>query len=265
MNLDFFLTRIGLSSLPEAPLARLAALHRAMTHTVPFENLAILEGKRICLEPEAVWDKVVEKGRGGYCFELNALFARVLEGLDYRVERLIGRVWTTGIPTPPLTHMTLKVTAGGRPYLCDVGFGGGTLREPLPWEMDAVANQAPDAFRLAATDNGETMLARLTADGWQDQYSLLPCTLRPQDYLPANHYTSTHPASYFTRTPVAALSTEDGRITLRGRTFRRVGAQGAAERELADCRELLRVLDEEFGLRGLDAQAVECRLAGVFG
>ena len=264
MQIEPFLKRIGIQSLPDAPLERLQILHRAMTGIVPFENLAILEGRMISLALEAVFAKVVEEGRGGYCFELNSLFAAVLESLGYTVERRIGRVWANGAPAPPLTHMTLRVTVEGQAYLCDVGFGGGGIREPLPWNMGAIAEQGPDSFRLEETDNGEIMLTRPAGDAWKNLYSLLPCTVRPQDYLPANHYTSNHPDSFFTQAPVAALTTPDGRITLRGRLFRRVGANGESERELSGPEELFRVLAEDFGLSNLDEAALERRLSGLF-
>ncbi|NJD92302.1 MAG: arylamine N-acetyltransferase [Geobacter sp.] len=264
MQIDPFLKRIGVQSLPDSALEGLQTLHRAMTRTVPFENIAILEGKTISLAPDALYAKVVEQGRGGYCFELNSLFAGVLEYLGYAVERRIGRVWANGAPAPPLTHMTLRVTVAGQAYLCDVGFGGGGLREPLPWEIGAVGHQLPDSFRLDGTDNGETMLSRLTGEGWKSLYSLLPCSMRPQDYLPANHYTSTHPDSFFTQAPVAALNTADGRITLRGRVMRRVGANGESERELLNQEELFQVLTEDFGLSNLNEAALGHRLSGLF-
>lgn len=264
MDIQAFLRRIGLHSLPEAPLQRLKMLHRAMTQTVPFENIAILEGKAISLEPKDIFTKVVEQKRGGYCFELNSLLAHVLEALGYSVERLIGRVWASGVPAPPLTHMTIRVTLDDRRYLCDVGFGGGTLREPMPWELATDVVQLQDRFRLEMTDNGETMLSRQLEGGWKSLYSLLPCTVLRQDYIPANHYTSTHPDSYFTQSPAAALLTEDGRITLRGRLLRRVNAVGETERELTSLRELLKVLTEDFGLWNLDEDTLSRRLFRLF-
>ncbi|ABK99519.1 arylamine N-acetyltransferase family protein [Pelobacter propionicus] len=264
MNIESFLIRIGVQSLPESPLNRLQALHRAMTQTVPFENLAVLEGQKISLDPETLFTKIVERGRGGYCFELNTMLAEVLDFMGYKVERLLGRVWANGAASPPLTHMTLKVTVENQSYLCDVGFGGGTLREPLPWNTGAIVNQSSDSFRLDKTDNAETMLSRLTGDSWKNLYSLLPCVVRVQDYIPANHYTSTHPDSYFTQGPVAALTTEDGRITLRGRIFRSVGANREEERELATFDELIQVLSRDFGLDNLDVKNLKSRLSGLF-
>lgn len=264
MSFDKFLQRISLPSLPKEPLERLQMLHRAMVLNVPFENIAILEGCAISLDPMDIYAKVVGRGRGGYCFELNGLFAWALETLGYSVERLLGRVWVKDVPSPLLTHMALRVMVGNQPYLCDVGFGGGTLREPLPWCLEQSVVQGPDTFRLTTIDNGETMLARFAPDGWRDQYSLLPCAVRPQDSIPANHYTSTHPNSIFCRIPMAAINRADGRIALRERTLRIVGANGERERQLQTFSELHQVLEEYFGLGDVEAEALQRRIQGIF-
>jgi len=160
--------------------------------------------------------------------------------------------------------LALRVTVNNQPYLCDVGFGGGTLREPLPWHTGVIVNQSPDSFRLDETGNKEIMLSRLADSTWKELYSLLPCVVRMQDYIPANHYTSTHPDSYFTQAPIAALTTEDGRIALRGRIFSRYGADEESERELATIEELIQILCQEFGFANLDVDALRSRLSGSF-
>ena len=264
MNLDAFLKRIGLETLPDDPLERLQMVHRAMVLAVPFENLEILEGRAISLNPETIFDKIVRRQRGGYCFELNGIFARILETLGYEVEPLLGRVWAGGNPAPLLTHMALRVTVAGTAYLCDVGFGSFSLREPLPWVLDEPVPQEPDCFRLVATDNRETVLQNRDGQTWKDLYSTLPCSVRMQDFIPANHYTSTHPDSFFTQIPVAALTTRDGRITLRGRLCRHIGAGGTLQRELESMDELFQVLSTDFGLTNLDRPVLEGRLATLF-
>lgn len=265
MDIERFLKRIGIASLPDSRHGRLREIHRAMTQSVPFENLAILEGHEIDIAPHVLFSKIVEQGRGGYCFELNALLAEVYESLGYRVERLLGRVWASGAPSPPLTHMALRVMVDNQYYLCDAGFGGGTLRDPLPWNLHEAVNQTPDSYRLEEADNQEVMLSRLAGSTWKHLYSVLPCPVRPQDFIPANHYTSTHPDSFFTQAPVAALTTAEGRITLRGRLFRRVGAAGEYERELATFDEFISVLCRDFGLASLHVPLLKRRLSGLFG
>ena len=264
MDVAAFLERIGVTTLPGPELERLQTLHRAIGLTVPYENLAILEGRSISLEIPDLLEKVVGRRRGGYCYELNGVFAHLLETLGFEVERHLARVWSNGYPAPPLTHLVLGVTVAGKRYLCDVGFGGGTLREPVPWELNEAVTQGPDRFRLVAADHGETMLQSFVLQQWKDLYSILPCAVRPQDVIPANHYSSTHPDSFFTRFPMAALNTSDGRITLRGRLFRCYGAKGVQERELASVEDFLQVVSRDFGLGGLDCTALGARLSGLF-
>ena len=108
------------------------------------------------------------------------------------------------------------------------------------------------------------MLSMLTGSTWKKLYRLLPSPVRSQDYIPANHYSSTHPDSYFTQEPVASLTTEDGRITLRGRLLRRVGVDGESERYLGTFEELIQALRENFGLNNLDLPPLKRRLSGLF-
>ncbi|MBF5043766.1 arylamine N-acetyltransferase [Aggregicoccus sp. 17bor-14] len=248
MDAAAYTRRIGYEGPLEPTLEVLTGLCAAHIRTVPFENLAIHEGARISLEPEALFHKVVLRRRGGYCFELNGLFSALLKALGFQVEHLLGRVWFSNPTAPVPTHQVSRVALGGERYLVDVGFGARVLRAPLPWRLDAPVAQGPDTFRLVRTDNDEVMLQSHEPEGWRNLYSLLPCTVRPQDYVPANHYTSTHPASSFVLNAVAALTTPEGRITFRNRELRRTTAAGTEVRELAHPAELAALLASEFGL-----------------
>jgi N-hydroxyarylamine O-acetyltransferase len=248
MDVAAYAHRIGYEG-PLAPtLEVLTGLCAAHIRTVPFENLAIHEGAPIDLEPDALFHKVVLRRRGGYCFELNGLFSALLKALGFQVEHLLGRVWVGSRVDPVPTHQASRVTVDGQPYLVDVGFGARVLRAPFPWRLEVPVVQGPDAFRLVGADNGEVMLQGREADGWMDLYSLLPCTVRPQDYRPANHYTSTHPSSGFVLNAVVALTTPDGRLTLRSRELRRTTAEGVETRELSGPAELAPLLASAFGL-----------------
>jgi N-hydroxyarylamine O-acetyltransferase len=263
MDRAAYFRRIGYRGPESATLAVLSNLHRAHVTTVPFENLAIHEGQRICIEVADLVQKVIHRRRGGYCFELNGLFVALLEDMGFRVERLLGRVWFMNASAPLPTHQVTRVIVEGQAFLCDVGFGARVPREPLPWIMDAPAQQRPDTFRLMPTDNGETMLQCLEDGSWVNLYSLLPCTVRPQDYRPANHYTSTHPDSNFLKGTVVARCTEDGRVTLRDRGFRRVTAAGVEARDLQHPSELGPLLAAEFGLTDwTDLPRLQARIFG---
>jgi N-hydroxyarylamine O-acetyltransferase len=258
------LDRIGISSLPNDPWQRLVVLHQAIPRHVPFENIAILEGKPIVLTTEAIFEKIVMQRRGGYCFEINGLLLLLLESLGYQVDRLLGRVWSGSATTPALTHMALRVTVDGQQYLCDVGFGAATLRAPLRWQFFSPEQQQLDTYRLEPTDNHEVQLSVLKEHGWKPLYSLLPCCVRAQDYIPANHYTSTHPMSYFTQEPVAALATEQGRVTLRRDRFAIQRGSQRIEKQINEINELKQILEEHFGLMNLDWHTLRTRLQGIF-
>jgi len=248
-DLAAYLARIGVNR-PSAPdLASLAAIQWAHVSTIPFENLDILLGRPVKIDLASVVAKLVAGGRGGYCFEQNALLAAVLEALGYGVTRLAARVrWLATGPTPR-THMLLAVDVRGTGrYLVDVGFGGACPTGPIPLAGGADVALRHDRYRLRAEGDG-LLLQMASGDGWMDLYWF---TLEPQspiDYEVANHYTSTHPQSRFVLGMVCARVTEEGRVSVRGNELvRRRGAD--VEREAIDDGErLLEVLASEIGLR----------------
>jgi N-hydroxyarylamine O-acetyltransferase len=210
-----YLDRVGLEAAPPPTLAGLSALHRAHAGAIPFENLDILLGRPIRLDLPALVGKLVDGRRGGYCFEQNSLFAAVLAALGFPVTPLGARVRLGGRSDSARTHMLLSVRAEDRDWICDVGFGGGGLWEPLSLESSGEVRQGGWRFRLVE-DGRERVLQSLSREGWRDLYGF---TLEPQlpiDYVVANHYTSTHPDSKFTQMPVAQRTRADGADVLRG-------------------------------------------------
>lgn len=252
--MDFDLTayarRIGLAEAPRtADLATLTEIHTAHALTIPFENLDIHRGLGISLDPAALFDKLVTRRRGGYCFEQNALLATALATVGFAVTRLCGRVWlgkATDGP-PPRTHMTLAVRVDEAEYLVDAGFGCHQLIAPLPLVDGASARQHSWEFELRQADGLYTLRSR-RRDGWTDLYTF---TREPQyaiDFEVANHYTSTHPRSRFVQTLTAQRVTPGERHTLRGASYERMTAAAIERRSLGSRAELAALLDEVFGL-----------------
>src|ERR1700761_9778460 len=140
MDLTGYFERIGYSGGAEPTLEVLQDLVTAHTQAIPFENLDPLLGVPIDdLSPEALADKLVDRRRGGYCYEQNGLMGYVLQELGYGVRRFAGRVvWTLGPgdPIPAQTHTLLGVAlpGEGQLYLVDVGFGGQTPTSPIRLE-----------------------------------------------------------------------------------------------------------------------------------
>lgn len=247
-DLPGYLRRIGVDAAPPAAAEGLARMHRAHAGAIPFENLDILLGRGIRLDLSSLEAKLVASRRGGYCFEQNTLFAAALAALGYDVTPLAARVRVGGRTDGPRTHMLLSVRAGGRDWLCDVGFGGGGPWEPLPLEPAGEIAQGLWRFRVVL-EGRERVLQSLGPSGWRDLYGF---TLEPQlssDYEVANYHTSTHPDSTFTKIPVVQRTSATGALALRGNVFQTM-QPGAAivETPAPEGDALLGALRERFGL-----------------
>src|SRR5216684_1464758 len=162
-------------------LATLQALHLAHATHITFESLAA---------------KLIQGGRGGYCFEQNALFAGALEEIGFRVTRLAARVRMGSQEITPRTHMLLAVDIAGECYLCDVGFGGEGLLLPIPLRIDQRATQFSWSYRIV-TDGPFHVLQSRRGDEWLDLYAFTLEEAHPVDYEVANYYISTNPHSPF--------------------------------------------------------------------
>jgi N-hydroxyarylamine O-acetyltransferase len=243
-----YLRRIGLAGPPSPTVAGLAALHRAHVGAIPFENFDILLGRGIRLDLASLEAKLVAGRRGGYCFEHNALFAAALAGLGFDVTPLAARVRLGGRTDAPRTHMLLGVRAEGRDWLCDVGFGGGGLWEPLPLEPSGEIRQGLWRFRVV-TEGAERVLQNAAPAGWRDLYGFTLDPQRPSDFAVANHYTSTHPDSTFTKVAIAQRTSDSGALALRGSVLQtmRPGAD-VTETPAPGGDALLDLLRARFGL-----------------
>ena len=255
MDIKTYLRRIDYRG-PLAPTAEtLRRLHAAHLLAVPFENLSIHWGQPIVLEDGALFDKVVSRRRGGFCYELNGLFAALLRALGFDVAMLSAGVATAdGGFGPDFDHMTLLVTLGQR-WLADVGFGD-SFREPLLLDERGEQEQGGRAYRILR-DGDHLILARRESDGvWKAQYSF---TLRPHvyaDYAGMCLHHQTSPQSHFTRKRVCTRATPGGRVTLSDmRLITTTEGGGRQERELTDVAEYAATLREYFGIDSVESAA----------
>lgn len=257
LDLDRYFKRIGYDGPPTPDLKTLRALAERHPAAIPFEAVDVLLGRPVDLSPRAVQAKLIDGGRGGYCFEQNGLFARVLGALGFQVEGLIARVlWMLPpeAPAMPLTHMALRVTIDRERWLADVGFGSCIAGTPL--RFDALGTEQPtrhETFRLTR-QGAWTLLEAQLPDGWRPLYLLSPEPALDSDYAAANWYTSTHPASGFRRELRVALTKPAQRVSLLNNrmTIRRAG--GSMERRFLSEREVADALVTTFGLR-LDVES----------
>jgi N-hydroxyarylamine O-acetyltransferase len=246
MNLDAYFARIGYDGPSDPTLETLCGLHRAHLLSVPFENLDILLGRRIVLDENALFDKIVTQGRGGFCYEQNGLFAAVLRALGFDVTLMEARVsrgdGTFGIP---FDHLALLVTFDER-WLADVGFGDSFL-EPLRFDDSGAQEQERGVFRV--THDGITgRYAWRKAGGWIDQYQFFLTPRELADFADGCHYHQTSPHTSFTQKRVCSLATPDGRITLSDLTLKITRDGQATETILPDDTAFRAALREHFGI-----------------
>ena len=248
---DAYLERLGMSAAPEPTVEGLAALHRAQAFTIPFENFDILLERGISLAPAALFDKLVRRQRGGYCFELNGLFLEALRAFGFEVRPLLGRVHIMGAPTGR-SHQVSLVRFGGEDWIADVGFGAATAPVPMRLVMEQPAAVHDSTRRYVEDPLFGVMLQMQTAEGWANLYSFDLGHVCDADREMGNHFTSTHPLSFFTWTRVASRPTPRGRVSLMDFRLRTVtdGEEGTTTLEPGAA--YLAGLREHFGI-ALDA------------
>lgn len=257
LDLQRYFARIGYTGTPGSDLDTLRALTELHPAAIPFEAVDVLLGRPIDLSLDAVQAKLIAGGRGGYCFEQNGLLKQVLATLGFEVEGLIARVlWMVPPDAPPLplTHMALRVTIDGERWLADVGFGSCIAGAPL--RFDALGAEQPtrhETFRLTRRGTWTSLEAKLP-DGWHPLYLLSPEPALDIDYVAANWYTSTHPASAFRRELRAAMTAPERRTTLMNNRLTVRHAGGRMERRFLTGPEVAEALVSTFGLR-LDADS----------
>jgi N-hydroxyarylamine O-acetyltransferase len=233
-DLSAYLQRIGLSGRPS-----LAEVHLAHSVAIPFENLDPRGGRPVSLAIEDLQRKLVHERRGGYCFEQNLLLKGALEALGYEVELFLARARKGAAPgvIRPRSHLLLRVCADGASWHADVGYGLGTLFEPLPFGAGAEHEQLGWSFRVVE-EYPELVLQAEEDGGWVDLYGFLPHPVPPIDVETINWWVSTHPRSPFvTGLMVAAQSREGRRLSLRD------GGGGLALREHAPGRSAVTPVD----------------------
>jgi N-hydroxyarylamine O-acetyltransferase len=216
MDAAAYLQRIDYHGPREPTVSILSQLHSAHMYSVPFENLDIPLGRPIVLSLPSLFDKIVRRRRGGFCYELNGLFAWLLQEIGFDVQMLSGRVFNGSVPGPEFDHMILLVNAGEK-LLADVGFGDSFI-EPVLLNREAQALNG-DSYRLAQEYDDWVLYRQRPATNWEPQYAFSLQPRRLDEFRTMCQYHQTSPDSSFTRKSVCSLATEDGRVTLSNDQF----------------------------------------------
>jgi N-hydroxyarylamine O-acetyltransferase len=251
MDSEAYLERINYRGSLAPTAETLRELHVAHLRAVPFENLSIHWAEPIVLEDEALFEKIVARRRGGFCYELNGLFAALLRELGFQVTMLSAAVHGEAGFGPEFDHMALMVTLEDR-WLADVGFGD-SFGEPLLMDSRGEQVQGERAYRLeeesGAPDGSRfVMWQRNGASAWEAQYRFSLTPYGYADYAAMCHYQQTSAESHFTQRRVCSRATAGGRVTLSGMRLIITENGERQERELKDEAAAAEMLRAYFGI-----------------
>ncbi|WP_406861004.1 arylamine N-acetyltransferase [Streptomyces sp. HUAS MG47] len=254
LDLDAYLARIGHTG-PRTPTAEtLHAVVRGHVDAIAFENLDIALDRPVSIDLGPIQDKLVHRGRGGYCYENNLLLAAALDRLGFPVTRLLARI-RQGEPRRRFrSHTVLLVRADDRIWLADTGYGYSNLMQAMPLESGARVDTYDWSWRLLA-DGPDWVLqiahedaARREAGEWFDMYSFRQEPQYRIDFEAAHYVSSTRPGSPFVGQVVAQRQEEKQRLLLRDRRLERRRPDGTTEVAELSAGDTVQVLRESFGI-----------------
>lgn len=261
-DLPSYLARIGLAHSPATTPQGLEQVQRAHRQSIGFENLDVMLGRGVGLEPADIRGKLVDRARGGYCFEHNRLFGAMLATMGMPNRPLLARVWLRLPPgaMPPRTHTFSLVTLGSEQWLADAGFGSSYV-PPMPL-VDGATALAADGYRhrlrrarAPGSLRGEWEVERsLDGTSWEAQYSFDTTEVAALDLAMANHWVATRPESRFTQGCIVSIVQPQGFASLLDRQLTIHTAQARHAEELPTPTAWQRTLADLFHIELSDAE-----------
>ncbi|MEP4051206.1 MAG: arylamine N-acetyltransferase [Litorimonas sp.] len=260
MRFQNYLSRIGLDQAPRASLDALHLLQDAHMRHVPFENLDVLIGRPLDLSPEALFEKIVSRSRGGYCFELNTLYGALLSEVGFDPVPMLARVWLRDpVETPPRTHLVNRVSIDGQDWISDVGFGGRAARYPLKIEDGYEVDDGDGRIRIIKDAEFGYRISRFQDGVWSDQYTVETEAAHMADILSGNHWTEYHPESHFRHGIGVGLFTVEGRTSFYGGVLTHRGEETVSS-PVSGLEDALEILKAKFGIAINTSQEERARL-----
>ncbi len=217
MDILEYLARLGYVGKASPTPESLIALQKAHLLSVPFENLDIHARKRIVLDPDRLFHKIVLMKRGGFCYELNGLFHVLLQKLGFHVALAMGRVYdrTRSAYGPEFDHMLILAKVDGHTWLVDVGFGDFAMH-PLKLTLNEPVTDLNGQFVIERHTDEYFKVSRYSPEETRYLPEYLFSTTRRSlsDFTEMCLYHQTSPESHFTRRKLCSIATATGRVTL---------------------------------------------------
>jgi N-hydroxyarylamine O-acetyltransferase len=245
-DLSDYLERIKLVKIPAPTLEFIQEMMQQQLFNIPFENLDVQAGKIVSLVPEEIVDKLVHRNRGGYCYEVNGLFAMALQKIGISCYFTAAHSMT--YPTRrPRTHLVVIAKIEAKTYLLDTGFGSHGIRLPMDLsQTNQEIVQDGQTYKLEKKGS-DFNLYSLVQGTWLPQYSFKKQAYEYIEFAPANYMNSTHPDSIFVKAPLIILFNPEGKKVLTGSTIKSY-SNGQMSEKVFSKEEYAAILKAEFNL-----------------
>lgn len=246
MEIGKYLDRIRYSGQLEPSLQVLKKLQKNHLLHIPFENLDIHYNNPIELDINQFYNKIVERGRGGFCFELNGLFYELLLSLGFNAIRVSARVYSKEkVYSPDFDHLTIIVTIEDTDYLTDVGFGE-FIFEPLEIEVGKIQNDERGSYYIDTYEDGYLRVNKIENEKSTPEFIFKKVERELSAYAEMCEYHQTDPSSHFMKKRLISLATENGRITISGDILKIKENNTTTEKELKNETEFEKELWDKF-------------------
>ena len=249
MNTEKYLLRIGIKGIDISPTKEhLRLMQRQHLLNIPFENLDIHWKRKIVLDEALFAKKIIDSGRGGFCYELNGLFYSLLDELGFNSKILSARVSNgKGGFGEEYDHLAILTQIDDEEFLVDVGFGDFTA-EPLKFEIDLEQEDPNGIFMIRKQGEGYFEVVKKADGAWNSEYMFKNLERDLAEFTEMCVHNQTSPESHFTTGIVCSLMTRDGRKTLTDKKFIETMGGKKTEKEIGSVEEFDRVLENEFGI-----------------
>ena len=222
-DLQLFFLRIGMDpeTMVEHSASFLGQIQSSAVEYIAYENLDIVAGKPLDLSPEVLFDKIVRRGRGGYCFETNGLLAYLLREMGFSVTERFARFLRGETALPMRRHRLSVVKLPEGDFMCDIGIGQTAPRLPLKVEDGLVQEQNGETYRFRKDPVHGWVLEEKHHGQWRDYLCFTEDEAFDVDFVQPSFFCEKHPESVFNKWPKLAIKTADGRCTVDDRVYKR--------------------------------------------
>jgi len=242
--------RIGIEGGLPPTVQTVSDIHRAQHYTIPFENFDVHLPAPYSFSPDHLFDKMITRRRGGFCYELNLLLAYALRTSGYEVDVLSGQLWHKDFFGEPFDHMVTRVRADDGEMLADVG-NAETMQRPIRLDGSWNEQERGGAYRVTEHLGSAAVEYRdAAAKKTEVRYLFDHRPRQPHEFGEMLHFHTKSPDSQFAKGWLCTLPRgADGRITVSRGMLMETRSGRMERRALRSAADLTTVLVEEFGMK----------------